>query len=466
MTGLAVPALLLVAAPAALAAMAPPPTVQASKPVPVRPVQPNKARTVPMPAWHAPAPSWPAAGTATIALPASGSASAGRLPVRIGPAATAVVTPATVTSAVARTASVTAATVEAALDGTAVPVPSGVTVSMRSQQAAAAAGVKGVLFTVRGADGAGGRVRLSLDDGSFAYAYGGGYAARLRLVELPGCALTTPQDPACRVQTPLGSSDDVRTGQLAADVTVPAATTAELAAGASAPEVVLAATASTSGSGGDYTATPLSEAGTWRRPGRAARSPTRTRSPCRRFPAAWSPTSSLDYDSQAVDGLTSSTNDQASWIGDGWDYSAGLRRAGLPVVRRTSRPARPTGPRRGDLCWSVQRRDDPVAQRVDTTLVQDSSTGAWHAESATGRRSVETGTTNGTNDGDYWVVTTPDGTSYYFGLNELPGCASGDAATNSAWTTPVFATSPASRATRPPTRAPTATRRGSGTWTT
>lgn len=59
---------------------------------------------------------------------------------------------------------------------------------MRSRQAAAAAGVKGGLFTLRDAEGAaGGRVRLSLDYGSFAYAYGGDYAARLHLVELPGC---------------------------------------------------------------------------------------------------------------------------------------------------------------------------------------------------------------------------------------------------------------------------------------
>ena len=51
-----------------------------------------------------------------------------------------------------------------------------------------------------------------------------------------------------------------------------------------------------------------------------------------------------------------------------------------------------------------------------------------------------TGTaTNGTHDGDYWVITDPDGTSYYFGLNQLPGYASGDTATNSAWTVPVYA---------------------------
>jgi RHS repeat-associated protein len=52
-----------------------------------------------------------------------------------------------------------------------------------------------------------------------------------------------------------------------------------------------------------------------------------------------------------------------------------------------------------------------------------------------------TGTVNGTSDGGYWVITTMDGTRYYFGLNELPGYASADPLTNSTWTMPVFATS-------------------------
>jgi RHS repeat-associated protein len=441
--GLAVPALILVAAPAALAAAAPPPAVPATKPVPVHPVQPNKARVVPMPAWHAPATSWPAAGAATVALPASGLAGAGRLPVRVGPAAAAVgVTPAIKGPAAAGTASGSPATVAAAVDGTAAPVPAGVAVSMRSQRAAAAAGVKGVLFTVGGADGpAGGRVRVSLDYGSFAYAYGGGYAARLRLVELPGCVLTTPQDPACRVQTPLGSSDDVRTGQLAADVTVPSATAAELAARVSAPAVVLAATASTSGSGGDYTATPLSEAGTWSEAGSSGAFTYSYPIAVPPVPGGLSPDVSLDYDSQAVDGMTSSTNDQASWIGDGWDYSPGYVERSYQSCE-TEPPGATNWSKSGDLCWSSSDTVTLSLNGVDTTLVQDSSTGAWHAESDGNEKiSYETGTTNGTSDGDYWVVTTPDGTSYYFGLNELPGYASGDAATNSAWTAPVFATS-------------------------
>ena len=73
---------------------------------------------------------------------------------------------------------------------------------------------------------------------------------------------------------------------------------------------------------------------------RPARSPTPTRSRCRRCPAALQPPVSLDYNSQSVDGLTSSTNDQASWIGDGWDYEPGLHRAGLQPAARPSRPAR------------------------------------------------------------------------------------------------------------------------------
>ena len=43
------------------------------------------------------------------------------------------------------------------------------------------------------------------------------------------------------------------------------------------------------------------------------------------------PKVSLDYDSQAVDGLTSSTNNEASWIGDGWDYSPGFIEVDYPV---------------------------------------------------------------------------------------------------------------------------------------
>jgi hypothetical protein len=41
------------------------------------------------------------------------------------------------------------------------------------------------------------------------------------------------------------------------------------------------------------------------------------------------------------------------------------------------------------------------------------------------------GNESGTYNSDYWVITQRDGEKYYFGLNHLPGWASGDTATNS-----------------------------------
>lgn len=49
---------------------------------------------------------------------------------------------------------------------------------------------------------------------------------------------------------------------------------------------------------------------------------------------------------------------------------------------------------------------------------------------------------NGDNDGEYWKVTTTDGTQYWFGRNKLAGWTSGKALTDSTWTAPVFGNDP------------------------
>ena len=49
-----------------------------------------------------------------------------------------------------------------------------------------------------------------------------------------------------------------------------------------------------------------------------------------------------------------------------------------------------------------------------------------------------TGASNGLWNGEYWLVTTTDGTKYYFGQDHLPGGSGSDAATNSAWGVPVY----------------------------
>jgi RHS repeat-associated protein len=411
-----------------------PPRPAAQKPVAVYPVKPGTVKVPVMRPWHAPVVRWPAAGTATVPIkagaarqvtaalagPSAGSAQAGSLPVHVGPAA-------------------------AARGQVAASAPSSVTVSMLPRKDAAAAGVSGVMFTLgAGQAPSARRVHVSLDYSSFAYADGGDYASRLRLVELPACVLTSPRRPACRVQAPLSSANNVRAGQLGADVTVPAAPAVPAAVrrpaaglAASTGTVVVAATTSTSGSGGDYTATPLSEAGTWAEGGSSGAFTYSYPIQVPPVPGGLEPDVSLNYDSQLVDGLTSSTNSQASWIGDGWDYSPGYIERDYQSCELNS-----GSEKTGDFCQSSNDTTTLSLNGQDTTLVLDDSTGTWHAEADGNEKiSYDTGTSNGTHDGGYWVITEPDGTSYYFGLNELPGYASGDTPTSSSWNMPVYATS-------------------------
>jgi hypothetical protein len=155
-------------------------------------------------------------------------------------------------------------------------------------------------------------------------------------------------------------------------------------------------------------------------------------------PGGLTPKVELDYNSQSQDGLTSSTNNQASWVGDGFDYSPGFVERSYQSCHQN-----PTGTTKTqDNCWSDNNTITLSLDGKTSTLVKDDTTGAWHPESdANERVQYKTGAVNGAQNGEYWVVTTDDGTQYYFGQNQLPGYASGDAATNSVWTEPVYATS-------------------------
>src|SRR5215831_13371795 len=158
----------------------------------------------------------PGARGRLLAGPTAGSAQAGTLPVWAGPPASGGSSPR-------------------------LAAPLSIRVSVASRAVTAAAGVKGMVFSLARADGGAGPApaHVSVSYRGFAAAYGGYYASRLRLVQLPGCALTTPQVPACRRERPLPSADDVRTSRLGADVSLPAA--AGAGAGPASPMVVLAA---------------------------------------------------------------------------------------------------------------------------------------------------------------------------------------------------------------------------------
>ncbi|GAA0349697.1 hypothetical protein NE235_26155 [Actinoallomurus spadix] len=75
----------------------------------------------------------------------------------------------------------------------------------RDRKTAAAAGVNGVLFSATERGGTG-PVNLGVDYRKFSDAFGGNYGSRLRLLTLPACAMTAPQNPACRTQTPLSAA--------------------------------------------------------------------------------------------------------------------------------------------------------------------------------------------------------------------------------------------------------------------
>lgn len=445
--------------PAAAVAATPtaPPKPHTSKVASV-PVAPVKAHRVTLNdhttgnQWKPTATTWPTAGAATAQLAPTGStgtaaakgtgrARAGTLPVWVAPAKGKRSKGATVSPA----------------------APGKVAVQVLGQDAAHDAGVQGLLLKATPTEG-GGSATVSVDYSAFKDAYGGDWAQRLRLVELPACALTTPDVAACRVQTPLpAAANDQATDQVSAQVALPAAestsTPASPAAkGAASPTgstavvqaaavtsaavaspgaaVVLAATAATSGGTGDYSATSLKPSGSWTAGGSSG--DFTYAYPINTPPSAGGldPDVSLGYDSQSVDGETASTENQSSWLGDGWDYSPGA------VVRSytsCSDDAAGTAPKVGDDCWDGQILQVSFDGHSGS-IVQDSSTPTgWKLSDDQGEVVQQvTGGTNGTYDGDYWKITTTDGTSYYFGLNRLPGWATGDATTNSAWTVPVY----------------------------
>ncbi|MFK4037334.1 RHS repeat-associated core domain-containing protein [Nonomuraea wenchangensis] len=257
--------------------------------------------------------------------------------------------------------------------------------------------------------------RLQIDYSGFRYAYGGDYGARLRVVKLEECALTGAAD--CPAPAPVKSANDTTEGTVTAEFE-----TAGL----------YALTAAASGSSGDHSASPLGPSAQW---SVGAQSGDFNWGYPLRVPPALGgdePEVGLGYSSQSVDGRTVSTNNQSSWVGEGFELNPG------GFVERRYKSCTLDGKKTGDLCWD---QDNAVLSLGDSSveLVKDATTKQWRPKSDDGIR-IEylTGATNGDNNGEYWRVTTQDGTQYTFGLNRLPGWATGKAETKSVQTVPVF----------------------------
>ena len=324
--------------------------------------------------------------------------------------------------------------------------PSSVRVEVLDQAAVKTAG-RSVVTRITRTDGvaSGGPVRVALDYAGFRDAYGGDWSNRLRLVQLPECALNTPDAAHCRA-TALPTDNDPETGTLTATVsltstTAPAATSSAGAStmsatsfsGAAGAMVALASSPQSSTGGGDYAATPLKASSTWSAGGQSGDF---TWSYPIEVPGAFGGPSAqvgLSYSAQSMDGKTAATNNQPSWIGDGFDYAAGaVSRAYVPCVDDGK-----TGI--GDLCWGTDNATLTLPGHAGELIQVSTSPDVWKIKDDDGSK-VErlTGAVNGARNGEYWKVTTTDGWEYFFGLNQLPGWSTNKPVTKSVFTVPVF----------------------------
>ncbi|MFB9363214.1 polymorphic toxin-type HINT domain-containing protein [Amorphoplanes nipponensis] len=349
-------------------------------------------------AWTGPADSrWPGAGTTEIALSGdagrSVSARAGTLPV----------------------------TVQAAPGKKA---PARVKVSVLPRQQSEKLGVSGPVIAVEGDTP--GEVRTTFDLNSVAGLYGGDWASRLNLAQLPSCAATTPDRPQCQQATP------IKTARAAAQPVI-STQVATVSAGAT----MLAVTADTESGEGDYKASDLQASGSWTA-GDSSGGFSYTNAI--KVPPAQGPTPeiALSYSSQMVDGRMAGNNNQASWVGDGWDYSPGfIERSYVTCVEDLDKVGEkePNNKEKktSDQCWKDKSPNITVSLGgTNGTLVKDDVTGKWRPSSDAdwdvefaGAVATKSAATT-----ERWIITTPDGTKNYF---------AGEVGTsNSRWTVPVF----------------------------
>jgi RHS repeat-associated protein len=364
------------------------------------------------------------------------------------------------------------------------------TIGLAAPEASQTAGVAGLIMKITppaAADPAA-EVALSVDYTAFADLYGPQAADRFGLMLLPDCVYDAPDTGDCAPseEEPEGEETTTVTAEAVPSevelVPAKAALTRTLAAsGANTRRVVsgsvpidrllsdpgtggtgggaLARAAAVGGSGvvgamdtgasaaGDFTATPLQASGSWASGSSSGAFTYSYQVQVPETAGGLTPKLALSYSSQSVDGRTSATNNQASWIGDGWDYNAGaITRTYANCFQDSKKEGSNNAKHRtGDQCWGSKNATLSLAG-MNTELVWDEDKKTWFTANGDGSKVQlvkDTGLKNGDADGEYWIVTSRDGTRYHFGRNRLPGWSdNGDAAddpvTNSVLTAPVY----------------------------
>jgi RHS repeat-associated protein len=282
-----------------------------------------------------------------------------------------------------------------------------------------------VLLRVSRADGVTGGVALTVGVhyGGFAQAYGADWSTRLRLAAVPECALMTPAEVGCQ---PAGVPS--RNDTVSMTVTGPV----------NAGSLVVLVADSAAGAG-DYAATSLKPSATWSAGGSSGdfswSYPLRVPPPA----AGPMPNLSLAYSSQSVDGRHAATNNQPSWVGEGFEFVPGgfIERRYVPCSKDMTSPGHNNTVATDDLCWKRQNATLSMSGRAGELIFKPSED-RWHLRGDDGSRvdRVVEGSR------EYWRLTTPDGTKYFFGKLRLDGWAAGKLETDSVLSVPVFGNNP------------------------
>ncbi|MDF5755100.1 RHS repeat-associated core domain-containing protein [Spongiactinospora sp. TRM90649] len=301
---------------------------------------------------------------------------------------------------------------------------------------AARVGVAGPVFSLSRTLGSApvAAVTAAVDYAAFGEGFGGAFGSRLRLARLPHCALVTPQEPRCATATPLKTVNDTETKTLTARL--------EFGSAAAGEPLVFAAVAGPSGDKGDFGATPLAASATWQV---STQSGDFTWSYPMRVPpvpGGLVPVLAVNYSSASIDGRTASTNNQGSWVGDGFELSPGHIERKYKACKDDGVPKDPTYQvHPADQCWGYDNATLTMGGIGGELIATGPNT--WKVAKDNGTKverltGTDANTGNGDNDNEYWRVTTSDGTRYYFGKNRLSEWTEGRYQTNSTWTTPVF----------------------------
>ncbi|MER6102544.1 RHS repeat-associated core domain-containing protein [Streptomyces sp. NPDC001832] len=367
-------------------------------------------------------------------------------------------------------------------------------VALASQAESAAADVEGLVFTVTPPAGATGDAVVALDYTDFAELYGANWADRLQLVKFPECFLTTPDVEACSEPTEVDTAnvvvpqetdvegDGILDGERrieatldVADLTdttapmstasattgstvstalyrtpsttsIPLTRAAALSTAGNSGSSVFVATSSGGGAKGDFSATPLASAGSWTAGSSSGAFSYTYQLQPPSVPGGPAPSLAFGYNSQGVDGRTSATNNQASWIGDGWEYNPGSITRTYRTCRDDTSGGNNTNRKTSDLCYGSANATLTLGGTTTELVKDDDEKGdEWVTANGDGSRVrllKNTALGNGDSLGEYWEVTTRDGTIYYFGMHKLPGWSDNgtdadDPVTNSVLTVPV-----------------------------